>query len=607
MKRLFRFLFFVFSFLGAMTFTFVIPLFVLVNACLFCSSFLSERRISIVGPALLTLCTMLWSFVIWPRIDENYRRRLRRAWLLRPIMLVAFLGYLALWFYISQGRFPGVVVEQDLLAGVVLISPSLVYGLCWLAAKSWVRLKTGVRIFEPRSKRNLLLVAVALPGLVLVGSVTNGAYRAHACLETSMLEIRYLTSRESLRNSIHRCSRSNARVWHDSFLSLHSIGNEESVPLFLEALWWEPRSGGWSPHTVHALVATTNQEAGTTFEEWSAWYDKNRDRSQREWFTEGFRHKGVELSDAGSPQDVRTLLRLLGASPQPSARGLSLEVELLQVNNALRLLNMCKSRSITRALDQVVDGGTLEERRGASVYAQRDCLGLFGFCLWADLDLDLLEQLAQDPDDSVRLWADRGINSEALRRRNDQDDCIAPEILRSKLARPESALDAAGLSVIRAGERCANVSTEVRAVIENSELSGFEILGTLQGSDISRGVVALLVLAPEDGSCRSYPQRGQVAIVGYSQTSGELLWRHQLGFQGWRESHVMRHHDALIVSAADQVAALRTESGEFLWSRGLAGRVQVDGDRLAFRPEYGPDVFLDPESGSILPPSPCRE
>jgi len=65
-------------------------------------------------------------------------------------------------------------------------------------------------------------------------------------------------------------------------------------------------------HAGDALQYITNQDAGDKADDWLAWWQKNRLKSQLEWIQDGFRQHGISVSTPPTADQTGQLLSLLG-------------------------------------------------------------------------------------------------------------------------------------------------------------------------------------------------------------------------------------------------------------------------------------------------------
>lgn len=67
-------------------------------------------------------------------------------------------------------------------------------------------------------------------------------------------------------------------------------------------------------HSATAMRYLTNQDAGESAKEWLIWWDTNKDKSQIEWISDGFKEHGVTVGLQPTPEQTEQLLALLSAS-----------------------------------------------------------------------------------------------------------------------------------------------------------------------------------------------------------------------------------------------------------------------------------------------------
>jgi len=133
---------------------------------------------------------------------------------------------------------------------------------------------------------------------------------------------------------------------HDVILEIGWIGDASSVPFLIDALAKQgnvPREGLYASidtrfHTLDALQTITNHDAGRNAEDWTQWYEKNKDRTQEQWIKDGFVEHGFPVSDPADDAFITALIQASNPKYQP---------RYLQVN-ALRILRTVPSDTVVR-------------------------------------------------------------------------------------------------------------------------------------------------------------------------------------------------------------------------------------------------------------------
>jgi hypothetical protein len=190
---------------------------------------------------------------------------------------------------------------------------------------------------------------------------------------------------------------------HDVILEIGKIGDATSVPFLIEALAKQgtvPREGQYGAictrfHVLEALQAITNHDAGRNAEDWRPWYEKNKDKTQKQWIKDGFVEHGFPVSDPPDDAFVTALIRASDPKYQP---------HYLQTN-ALRILRIVPSDTVVR-LTKAMSLSTESAPRTATVAALERVDGT--------ARLQVLRELTKDSDLDVAENALRALN-EALR------------------------------------------------------------------------------------------------------------------------------------------------------------------------------------------------
>jgi outer membrane protein assembly factor BamB len=190
---------------------------------------------------------------------------------------------------------------------------------------------------------------------------------------------------------------------HDVILEIGRIGDPTSVPFLIEALAKQgtvPREGQYVAidtrfHVLDALQAITNHDAGRNAEDWGPWYQTNKDKTQKQWITEGFAEHG--FPDSVPPDDAFVTALIRAADPKYQPRYLQ--------TNALRMLQTVPSDTVVR-LAKVSSASKANADRRATVAALEKVDGTGR--------LDVLRRLIKDSDVEVAESALRTLN-EALR------------------------------------------------------------------------------------------------------------------------------------------------------------------------------------------------
>ena len=156
---------------------------------------------------------------------------------------------------------------------------------------------------------------------------------------------------------------------HDAFLSLVECGDESSVPLLINALWWQPTTKEkgvmvcTKSHGLEALRTITNQNAGMNYDDWRKWWDVNNHKTRNEWIINGFMDKGYTVTTDQNDKNIETLFRVIGehqidfdskAYPYLAA-------------NALYLLKKMDKRFINDYVNKHLDSEDITERKGIAL------------------------------------------------------------------------------------------------------------------------------------------------------------------------------------------------------------------------------------------------
>lgn len=190
---------------------------------------------------------------------------------------------------------------------------------------------------------------------------------------------------------------------HDIILKIGAIGDATSVPFLIEALAKQgtvPREGPYASidtrfHVLDALQSITNHDAGRNAEDWTQWYEVNKNKTQGQWIKHGFVEHGFPVSDP--PDDAFVMALIQASDPKYQPRYLRA--------NALRILQTIPSETVVR-LAKVLSLSEEDASRRATV-AALEIIGGTG-------RLDVLRPLTKDGDVDIAENALRTLN-EALR------------------------------------------------------------------------------------------------------------------------------------------------------------------------------------------------
>ena len=111
--------------------------------------------------------------------------------------------------------------------------------------------------------------------------------------------------------------------FHDTWLEVGWFGGKRWAERVIEML----RNGApldycgdWGPCHLHSVLKEiTNQNAGDSTEDWLRWWDINKEKTQAQWWLDGFQSYGLHLQIPPSQNDIVTFLRILGTE-DPKAR-----------------------------------------------------------------------------------------------------------------------------------------------------------------------------------------------------------------------------------------------------------------------------------------------
>lgn len=120
---------------------------------------------------------------------------------------------------------------------------------------------------------------------------------------------------EEIQTAIHRGS------WnHDDGFTVGYYGDESWARWIMARVKPGDSMSCAAPlnHSAASMRYITNQNAGEDADGWLAWWQANRDKTQREWIADGFRQRGLRLDVPLRPAQTKALLELLG---KPGASG----------------------------------------------------------------------------------------------------------------------------------------------------------------------------------------------------------------------------------------------------------------------------------------------
>jgi hypothetical protein len=510
---------------------------------------------AIVGVALLLYT------VVWPHFDSTFRTRICRVKALIPCMVTVFLNMLCCLLVMNQGNFDFALRSTYVVAAMVLWAPGLFYGLVTSSAEAWW-CRRHCRGTHTQKRARLRLAA----WLAALGASTAVPFCAAWQAKQDVAEV-FLSSEfsnDEIRRRAHNLL-GIAPCHHDAVMLLEGSGNEESVPLLLNAL----RLCNQFVHACDSLRMLTNQNLGDNYQQWRRWYKAQDQHRREEWVAQGFRQAGRDVTSAETYQDVSSLLSLLGQADTPSPAQLLEPSGAAKLYNALFLMESFYQSTIRSSLEQLTRHGTVDQRRGVAVWAQRDCLGpSWGRCYRDNpIELVYLEVLRQDEDSSVRLWAERGLLIDQFRR-TPPDERGPP---RDKIERAST--------TVPIGER-------------------FEIEGGL--------IVSLH--EPRDEPERRSGDRCLLQV--HEADSGNLRYERNLRLGHYfGVSLAQGRRGELFIASKDVTLAIRLVSGQLLWKRAMGGSLalvqqeNMSGKALAFAPAWsleGMTRWLDPGTGEFV-------
>jgi hypothetical protein len=267
-------------------------------------------------------------------------------------------------------------------------------------------------MFAPSNKttmrmRLLLTVLVMLEVLFVAGSAGHSGLLAAQQVTTiephdlQSVPDRRLSTGKRLEQ-LHKALASPGDP-HDVILEIRAIGDPTSVPFLIEALAKQgtvPREGQYAAidtrfHVLDALQEITNHDAGRNAEDWRQWYEKNKDKTQKQWIADGFVEHGFPVSDPPDDAFVTALIQASNPKYQPRYLGV----------NALRILRTVPSGTVVRLAKPLSLSKESTSRR-ATIAALEIVDGTGR--------LDVLRKLTKDSDVDVAENALRTLN-EALR------------------------------------------------------------------------------------------------------------------------------------------------------------------------------------------------
>jgi hypothetical protein len=111
---------------------------------------------------------------------------------------------------------------------------------------------------------------------------------------------------------------------HNPGSILARYGDRSTVDWIMEDL--KPGGNvGCPSHFYRALGYQTNHWLGDESDDWIAWWEDNKDKTQEEWILDGFERIGISLSEELTEEDTVILLTLLGGGgvkqPLPENHG----------------------------------------------------------------------------------------------------------------------------------------------------------------------------------------------------------------------------------------------------------------------------------------------
>ena len=291
--------------------------------------------------------------------------------------------------------------------------------------------------------------------VALLVSLHSGAQQVTTATPNAVkpVPVRQLSTSERLAQ-LHKDLASSGDP-HDVILQIWAIGSPMSVPFLIEALAKQgtvPREGMYTAidtrfHVLDALQGITNHDAGRNAEDWRAWYEKNKDKTQEQWIKEGFIENGFPVSD---PPDDNFVTALIRAS-DPNYRPLYLQ------RNALRILGTVPAGTVVR-LAKPLSASKENALKRATIAALERVQGTSR--------LDVLRDLTRDRDVDVAENALRTLN-EALR--STQPGITAEMVWDIRLAK-------AGVHVLNVLDDHTVLLGLGYGVVDKTRVAGFDLL-----------------------------------------------------------------------------------------------------------------------------------
>ena len=173
-----------------------------------------------------------------------------------------------------------------------------------------------------------------------------------------------------IQNNIHE------HGWtHDDFSPVGDYGNEKWAEWIMDkALKGESISDcGEIGHKDAAMESITNQKpenGNTTEKKWLNWWSKNKNKTQLEWIQDGFLKYGVKVSVPATPNEYKSLLKLLG-SKENKTKNEGSKIPGYVKYNAFRWLRDSGFNPIAYALKSIDKSSSKDEINGLYVYQQR--------------------------------------------------------------------------------------------------------------------------------------------------------------------------------------------------------------------------------------------
>jgi outer membrane protein assembly factor BamB len=305
---------------------------------------------------------------------------------------------------------------------------------------------------------------------------------------------------------------------HDAYLYLATLGTTETVPLLLDRLRLD--YGIYEPppavlygfpctraHLIDALRDITNTDQGFYYPKWKAWWDANKDLSQRQWRINGFTAAGLHPAE---PIDERFALELIGwMTEHESYKRLNASRELAEAPAQAR----SQWIALAAAQSPTLKHGAL------AVLSEIDTTG----------HEELLRHLAHDPDLEIRRAALSQLN-ERLRKSR-----VAPNSGIRLLRRPRE--HGRSDDVVFAGDNTLVVSFNDR----------------VQAYDVATGRILWMRM----GSARHMVVAGDRILL--FTDDGELIAISFTGHQLWRKTELYLRSFA--IHGAEVLAVRDTESG----------------------------------------------